>query len=102
MVNRHTLNVKPDRNSFLPVQFFADPKKASEPVQRLMLAVLLDAMRCYQSNFGSASVRGRIEFYEARQWLFYPCSETPFSLNTVSSLFQIEPRTSHLTVSHWT
>ncbi len=101
MINRHTLNLKPDPNSFLPVQFFADPKKASEPVQRLMLAVLLDAMRCYQSNFGSASVRGRIEFHEARQWLFDRCSEAPFSLNSVCSVLGIEPCTVQRTVSDW-
>jgi len=101
MINRHTLNVKPDRNSFLPVQFFADPKKASEPVQRLMLAVLLDAMRCYQSNFRSASVRGRIEFHEARQWLFDRWSEGPLSLHSVCSVLGIEPRKVQRTVSDW-
>lgn len=70
-----------------------------EPLEQLMLAVLLDAMRCYRGKFGSASVRGRIGFHEARQWLFDRYSEAPFSLNSVCSVLGIEPRTVQGTVS---
>ena len=101
MINQHTLNLTADHNPILPAQFFADPKKPSEPLQRLMLAVLLDAIRCYQSNFGSRSIRQRIEFHEARQWLFDGCSEGPFSLHSVCSVLGIEPRKVQGTVSDW-
>ncbi|SRR6266851_762564 len=70
-------------------------------IKRLMLAVLLNAIRCYQSNFGARSVRQRIEFYEARQWLFDGCSEGPFSLHSVCSVLGIEPRKVQRAVSDW-
>ncbi len=36
----------------LPEQLFADRHKCGEPVERLMFAVLNDAIRCYQTNVG--------------------------------------------------
>jgi hypothetical protein len=99
MINQHTLSLTADHSSVLPAQFFANQKKPSEPLQRLMLAVLLDAIRCYQSNF--AGVRQRIEFREARQWLFDGWSEGPFSLQSVCSALGIEPRKVQRTVSDW-
>lgn len=101
MINQHTLTLTADHSSVLPAQFFADRKKPPEPLERLMLAVLLDAIRCYQSKFGSRGVRQRIEFHEARQWLFDGWSEGPFSLHSVCSVLGIEPRMVQGTVSDW-
>src|SRR6266851_4735102 len=38
--------------AILPEQFFADRHKCGEPIERLMFAVLNDAIRCYQTNVG--------------------------------------------------
>ena len=99
MIDQQALTLKTDHNSVLPTQFFVDAKKPCEPLQRLMLAVLLDAIRCYQSNFGSERGRQRIEFNEARQWLFHGCPEAPFSLHCVCSLLGVDPRTVERTMS---
>ena len=102
MIDQHAQDLKADHDSVLPTQFFADAKKPPEPLQRLMLAVLLDAIRCYQSNFGSRKGRQRLEFYEVRQWLFHGYAEAPFSLHTVCSLLGIDPRRVRRTMSAWT
>ncbi len=101
MIDQHAVNLKPDHNSVLPTQIVVDAKKPCEPLQRLMLAVPLDAIRCYQSNFGSGRGRQRIEFNEARQWLFHGCPEAPFSLHCVCSLLGVDPRTVQRTMSDW-
>jgi hypothetical protein len=68
MIDQQALNLKADHNSVLPTQFLVDAKKPCAPLQRLMFAVLLDAIRCYRNNFGSRSGRQQIEFKEASQW----------------------------------
>ncbi len=58
--------------SILPSQFFDGQKKkeAVEPLKRLMLAVLADAVRCYQTGFDTRATSRRRAFLEAKQWLF--------------------------------
>ena len=55
----------------------------ARPIKRLMLAVLEDAMRCYQTY---ASSRGRAQrrlFVEAEGWLMDRKGDGPFSFETV-------------------
>src|SRR5688572_28423299 len=40
-----------------------------EPEKRLMLAILEDAVQCFQNNSFAQSVRGRRIFQEAKKWL---------------------------------
>jgi hypothetical protein len=57
--------------SVLPTQFFEGQKRneALEPVQRLMLAVLTDAVRCYQVGFDAQQTARIRAFREAEEWL---------------------------------
>ena len=55
----------------LPSQFFEGRKKneALEPEKRLMLAVLTDAVRCYQVGFDSHKTARIRAFREVEEWL---------------------------------
>jgi hypothetical protein len=52
----------------LPVQFY--PPASATPYQRLLAAILEDAIRCFQKNCGARSIRRHIIFQEAEAWLF--------------------------------
>jgi hypothetical protein len=79
--------------SILPSQFFDGRKKqeAAEPLKRLMLAVLADAVRCYQTGFDTRATSRRRAFLEARQWLFGAKADGPFSFENVCYVLDITP-----------
>ncbi len=79
--------------SILPSQFFDGQKKkeAVEPLKRLMLAVLADAVRCYQTGFDRRATSRRRVFLEAQQWLFRPGADGAFSFETVCYVLDITP-----------
>ena len=52
----------------MPVQFY--PDTSATPCQRLLAAILEDAIRCFQKNCGAKGIRRRIIFHEAKLWLF--------------------------------
>ena len=52
----------------MPAQFY--PGASATPCQRLLAAILEDAIRCFQKNCGARSMRRHIIFQEAEAWLF--------------------------------
>ena len=64
---------------------------AKEPWRRLMMAVLIDAIRSYQRNFDAVTLRKRREFREAQYWLFKDRNDGPFSFDTVSYALDTDP-----------
>jgi len=79
--------------SILPSQFFEGRRKneALEPVKRLMLAVLTDAVRCYQIGFDAKRTCRRRAFREAEGWLFSRTADGPFSFENVCCALDIAP-----------
>lgn len=79
--------------SILPSQFFDGRKKneAVEPLKRLMLAVLADAVHCYQTGFDTRTTSRRRAFLEAQQWLFGAGADGPFSFENVCYVLDITP-----------
>ncbi|HXW83095.1 MAG TPA: hypothetical protein VEJ86_01715 [Candidatus Binataceae bacterium] len=90
-----------ESESIMPAQFFAGQRKPAEPLKRLMLAVLLDAVRAYQVNFGAMRGERRLAFAEADWWLFHARDRSPFSLETVCDSLSISPATVRRTVAAW-
>ena len=74
-----------EAESILPSQFFEGRKKneALEPEKRLMLAVLTDAVRCYQVGFDSHKIARIRAFREAEEGLFSARGYGPFSFENV-------------------
>jgi hypothetical protein len=61
------------------------------PVKRLMLAVLEDAMRCYQTYADSRNANQRRLFVDAEAWLMDRRADGPFAFVTVCETLGIEP-----------
>jgi hypothetical protein len=64
---------------------------AIAPVKRLMMAVLEDALRCFQNNADAKSGPRKRLFAEAEQWLCGDGGDGPFSFGTVCETLGIEP-----------
>ncbi len=65
---------------------------ALRPVKRLMLALLEDALRCFQNNADATSGPRKRMFSEAEEWLCREGGEGPFSFDTVCETLGIEPK----------
>lgn len=78
----------------LPSQFFGPFRGHSilEGERRLMLAVLEDAVSCFQKYAGATRPRSRRLFQEAEEWLFEEGNEAwPFSFESICAVLGISP-----------
>jgi hypothetical protein len=77
----------------LPSQFFEGRKKdeAIEPEKRLMLAILSDAVHCYQVGCDAQRTSRIRAFREAEEWLLNAKGYGPFSFENVCSTPDITP-----------
>ncbi|MFZ0888574.1 MAG: hypothetical protein WA005_08995, partial [Candidatus Binataceae bacterium] len=76
----------------LPSQYFeltGSRRPSSE--QRLMLAVLVDAINLLQSARGAGTARRSTVYGEARQWVFAPSNDHAFSFDNVCDGLGIDP-----------
>ena len=82
-----------ESESILPSQFFQErnQNEALDPIKRLMLAVLTDAVHCYQVGFDAQKISRRRAFREAQEWLFRTTSDGPFSFENVCCVLDIAP-----------
>lgn len=69
----------------MPTQFFDRFRGSAllEGERRLMLAVLEDAVACFQKNAGATRPRARRLFQEAEDWFLDPDDSWPFSFEAV-------------------
>jgi len=74
----------------LPAQHFNSPRMRS-PEQRLMMAVLDDAVRCVAKYRFLTDTRGRRLFHEAKQWLLATEPHWPYSFERICAALDIDP-----------
>jgi len=75
----------------LPSQYFgALGEVGLSGEQRLMLAVLVDAINVLQSWQGGGSARKRRNFAEAAQWVNTPGTSYPFSFDSVCDALELD------------
>jgi len=77
----------------LPQQFFDGPRNDSDfsPEKALMLAVLEDAIRCFQEYFRTTRARPRMLSRQAERWIRTRDWNWPFSFNNVCEALSIDP-----------
>ncbi|HXW85497.1 MAG TPA: hypothetical protein VEJ86_13905 [Candidatus Binataceae bacterium] len=77
-----------------PEQFYDSRKDDSSirPVKKLMMAILEDALRCFQNNATAKGGARKRLFAEAEHWLCGEGGEGPFSFETVCETLGIEPQ----------
>lgn len=74
---------------------------AMAPVKRLMMAVLEDALRCFQNNADAKSGPRKRLFVEAEQWLCGSGGDGPFSFDTICETLGIEPQFLRAGLRQW-
>jgi len=75
----------------LAEQFFDARRTGLEGERSLMLAVLRDAVECYQKYALARDPRGRFEFDEARRWIESPDRDWPYSFENICDVLDIDP-----------
>jgi hypothetical protein len=80
-------------------QYYSSP--TASPSQRLLLAVLEDAIHCYQQHCGATKGWRRCLFREAKEWLFDSNSTAFMSCRTVCESLGIEPALLRRALREW-
>jgi hypothetical protein len=83
--------LQPD--TLLPSQYFAIMRRkgAHEPERRLVVAVLEDAVDCFQKHIHARDDKARQLFLDAEEWICSQDRSWPFSFENVCDLLQINP-----------
>jgi hypothetical protein len=86
-----------------PEQYYDSRRDDSRiaPVKRLMMAVLEDALRCFQNNADAKTGARKRLFSEAEQWLCGEGGDGPFSFETVCETLGIEPQFLRSGLNQW-
>jgi hypothetical protein len=87
----------------LPLQFYGSRRGTleSQPLRRLMSAMLIDAVRCYQTKFKKHQSGRRQEFAEVQSWLFSGRDNGPFSFRAVCDELEIDPEAVRQGLTRW-
>jgi hypothetical protein len=87
----------------LPVQFHdgRTGTATAEPLRRLMIAVLVDAIRCVQTKFAARRPSIREEFAEARSWIFSNEDNLVFSFKTVCDALEMDANAIRKCLVQW-
>lgn len=77
----------------LPAQYLATTQRKTylEPEKRLMLAVLEDAVICFQKYVRSSSAKERLSFDEAEAWILDEDSHWLFSFVNICEALGLDP-----------
>lgn len=87
----------------LPSQFFnrLGGRSILEGERRLMLAVLEDAVSCFQKYAGASRPRARRLFREAEEWFLEPETAWPFSFESICGVLGIDPDYFRTNLERW-
>jgi hypothetical protein len=81
----------PDSEGPLPVQFFAARRGNVQPISRLMVAMLREAIGSFQRLLFDQSARGRRMFSEVEAWLMVEDGDAPLRFEDVCDLLGLDP-----------
>jgi hypothetical protein len=73
----------------LPSQHFG-PQRKQAPEQRLMIAVLHDALECVTKYRFATNTRSRRLFREAKQWFLANNAEWPYSFEGICGVLDLD------------
>jgi hypothetical protein len=82
-----------EQDALLSTQYFGNLSKKTllEPERRLMLAILEDAIDCYQDNLLARRGRARKVFTEAEEWILEKGSDWIFSFGNICGTLGFNP-----------
>lgn len=73
----------------LPSQHFGS-RRRQIPEQRLMIAVLHDAVECLEKHRVASSAEGRQLFLEARRWFLADEADWPYSFEGICAILDLD------------
>lgn len=78
----------------LPTQYFATTKRKDhlEPEKKLMLAVLEDAICCFQHSLLARDKRRKVLFSEAEEWIMEEDGDSLFSFESICEVLGLNPK----------
>jgi hypothetical protein len=76
-------------------------KSSSEREEKLMFAVLTDAIECFQKYLGASSRRSRRLFSEAAAWIECRDSSWPYSFENICEVLNINANYLRLGLMEW-
>jgi len=78
----------------LPSQFFASMRKKvpQEPEYRLIVAVLQDAVECFQKHLFARDHKARHLYEDAADWLASDDREWPYSFVSICEVLDLNPQ----------
>jgi hypothetical protein len=87
----------------LPVQFHdrRTAATAAEPLYRLMVALLIDAIRSVQTKSDTRQHARRQDCAEARSWIFSDDDRAVFSFKALCAALDIDPNAIRKYLSQW-
>jgi hypothetical protein len=87
----------------LPGQFFSFFRKEAgfDRERRLMLAVLEDAIDCFQKYAHTSDLRGRQLFLESHEWIMSPDKRWLFSFENICQIVDMNPDYIRQGLSRW-
>ncbi|MGH7927649.1 MAG: hypothetical protein ACREQV_07630 [Candidatus Binatia bacterium] len=73
---------------------YADDRRGRslEPEKSLMLAILEDALRCFQDNHLARCGNAKRIFHDAQQWLFGAYDDWVFSFENICAILGFDPQ----------
>jgi hypothetical protein len=80
-------------DSLLSTHYFETLRRKTilEPEKRLMLAILEDAINCFQDNLPAQSLRSRRLFEEAEEWIVEADGDWVFSFENICEALGFNP-----------
>jgi hypothetical protein len=87
----------------LPMQFHSNRRgiRSIEPLRRLMVAMLVDAVRVFQTKSEVHRPSARQEFAEVQRWIFSDDETGMFSFTPVCEALEIDPQTIRKGLVRW-
>ncbi|MBI2996840.1 MAG: hypothetical protein HYY46_00060 [Deltaproteobacteria bacterium] len=80
-------------DTLVSAQYFQNLRRSTvlEPEKRLMLAVLEDAIQCFQDNVSARSGRGKRLFEEGEEWILEEDIDWIFSFESICEVLGFNP-----------
>ena len=80
-------------DTVLPAQYYGNLRRRNllQPEMQLTLAILEDAINCFQENLMAESVKGKKLFNEAEEWILDEDGEWIFSFRNACELLGFNP-----------
>jgi len=80
-------------DTLLPAQYFDTVRRKanSEPEKKLMLAILEDAVNCFQKYIFAHDGKGKAIFHKAEDWILEENGDRLFSFETVCDALGFNP-----------